>query len=158
MTTRQLFAARLSFMHHTVVHAALVSLRIRRITDVVVLQDPSVAPCSAELFIQSRAELLRQKDKLQSHWGHSQSITSLKKFAEQVCVPKVHLDAALAPRLAVPAGGQAQSRPQQRSAVSGITCTKFNTSSVACLKSHGYMNMSQRRTTGDARVCVSSIY
>lgn len=83
-------------MRHVVVHAALVSLRIRRITDADVLQDPSVAPCSAELFIQSRAELVRQKDKLQQYWGHSGSIAELQKFANQVRVPMEDLDAALA--------------------------------------------------------------
>ena len=79
---------------HPVVHSSLVSLRIRRITDATVLTDPRVTPCSAELFIQSRAEVSRQKDALRARWGHSESLTQLRKLAEEVRVPKEILDAA----------------------------------------------------------------
>ena len=81
---------------HPVVHAALVSLRIRRITDATVLADPTVAPCSAELFIQSRAEISRQKNMLQAHWGHSETIANLRKVAQEVNVPKASIDGAIA--------------------------------------------------------------
>eukprot|EP01043_Picozoa_sp_COSAG02_P066879 COSAG02_NODE_10551_length_1916_cov_1.048431_2_plen_109_part_00 len=80
---------------HPVVHAALVSLRIRRITDATILADPSVTPCSAELFIQSRAEISRQKDTLRAQCGHSESISNLQKLAQEVQVPKDILDAAM---------------------------------------------------------------
>ena len=79
---------------HPVVHSALVSLRIRRITDATVLADPSVTPCSAELFVQSRAEVSRQKESLRARWGHSESLAQLRKLAEEVRVPKDILDAA----------------------------------------------------------------
>lgn len=78
---------------HPVVHAALVSLRIRRITERAERQ--SVKPCSAELFIQSRAEISRQRDVLRAQWGHSQSIPHLRKLAEKLQVPKEHLELAM---------------------------------------------------------------
>ena len=97
---------------HPVVHSALVSLRIRRITDPVIRADPLVSPCTAELAIQSAAEIERQRAALRIHWGHSRSLQILRDKAVNARVP------ADALQRAVEAG-----RPE--AAVSAAICDQY---------------------------------
>jgi hypothetical protein len=65
-------------------HCVCGRMRLRVVTDM-----------TAELFIQSRAEISRQREALRVHWGHSHSLDDLQKIAAGVRVPKESLDAAL---------------------------------------------------------------
>jgi hypothetical protein len=81
---------------HPVVHSALISLKIRRITDPAVREDPLVSPCTAEMVIQSAAEIERQRAALRVHWGHSRSLQILKDKAATARVPDEILQRAVA--------------------------------------------------------------